>query len=115
MGKIAFSPEDFSTFQSGDVVSLSLGASMSSTPYSMDTYSSEQTVFSGDYTLSSAYAAESHEPISVTVNGSSLSLKITGKTSKRIRSEAYMITPSGGVDTIRFASSQNSSVLSNSE
>lgn len=65
MGPIAFAPNEFSIFKKGEKVHVEVTARLSSTPFSMDTYSDSVQVLSDDYVLSDAFAVESHESVTV--------------------------------------------------
>ncbi len=105
MRNVAFLPSEASRFDPEKPVTVTVDAAKSSTPFSMDAYTSDVRVFSADMPLAPSYQIERKEPVSHSLDGSKLRVvaaPISGRTP--LRSDAYLILPSGGVETYRFPS-----------
>lgn len=72
MGDIALSPREFMGFEPNAPAKISLSLSESSTPYSIDTYSTSEEVISGEYILAPLYKTERNEPAVIKTNGNTL-------------------------------------------
>ncbi len=103
MGDVAFYPDDVSRFDPNKNVRVKITAAESSTDFSIDVYGSETVVFDAELPLVSAYATERKEPISATVEGSSLKIRTDlPSDGPALRVEAYVVAPNGSVKPVHF-------------
>lgn len=103
MGDVAFFSEDATRFDASKPVRVTVSVSESSTPFSIDVFGTETSVFSAELPLVSAYATERKEAISATVEGSTLRMRTNlSANAPALRNEMYLIAPSGNVITQKF-------------
>lgn len=105
MGDVAFLPEDAARFDANKPVRVTIATAESSTPFSIDVFGKEASVFDAELPLVSAYATERKEAISASVEGSTLRVRTDlAANAPALRNEAYLIAPSGNVITQAFPS-----------
>ena len=110
MGDVAFFPDDASGFDSGKPVRVTVSAAESSTPFSMDVFGKETTVFDAVLPLASAYAVERKEAVTASVEGSELVVRTDlAANGPDLRTEAYLIAPDGSVSSHSFPSASTDS------
>lgn len=106
MGDVAFFPADAALFDPEKPVRVRIVAQESSTPFSIDVFGVSTTVFDQELPLVASYAPEKKEKLSTQVVGNSLRV-VTDlpKNGPALRTEMYLVTPSGGVVTVPFPAS----------
>jgi uncharacterized protein YkwD len=106
MGNVAFLPSDAERFDPNKPVRMTVSVSKASTAFSIDAYSEEFRAYDAEIPLAPSYITERKETVSATVENSVL--RISGSSSKTddppLKGEAYLILPSGLVETKKFPS-----------
>jgi uncharacterized protein YkwD len=108
MGEIALSEQELSRFTAGEVAQVRVGIRNSSTSYSLDTYSLEGEAYNERVTLAPLYTEERSVATRISVSGSRMTVALPSNTVGNIHASAYIITPSGSVDTVPFENSAKS-------
>lgn len=107
MGDVAFEVSDAARFDSSKPVRVSISAAESSTPFSMDTFSTEKTVFDAEMPLAPSYVVEKKEAVTVSVSGSEAIVRTNlASGGPNLRTEAYLMAPNGDVTPHVFPSSE---------
>lgn len=110
MGDIAFDVSDAVRFDSSKPVRVSVSAAESSTPFSMDAFTVEKTLFDAEMPLAPSYAVEKKEAVTVAVSGSEAIVRTNlASGGPNLRTEAYLTAPDGNVTAHVFPSSETGS------
>ncbi len=107
MGDVAFDVSDAVRFDSSKPVRVTVSAAESSTPFSMDAFTAEKTVFDAEISLAPSYAIEKKEAVTVSVSGSEAVVRTNlASGGPNLRTEAYLTAPNGNVTAHVFPSSE---------
>lgn len=107
MGDVAFDVADAVRFDPEKPVRVSVSAAESSTPFSMDAFTVEKTLFDVEMPLAPSYAVEKKEAVTVSVSDSETIVRTNlASGGPNLRTEAYLTAPNGNVTAHVFPSSE---------
>jgi Lytic transglycolase/Cysteine-rich secretory protein family len=101
---LAFDPQEFKGITPGESAFVSFTTSRSSTPFSMDRITKEKPGLTGTYRLGPNYATTKEMNYISQQEWSKYTLTLKGDAKLPIHATAYIMTPSGKVDAVKFHS-----------
>lgn len=102
MGNLAFLPDELRDFVPGETATVSVTGRTSSTAYSHDTYSVSASLFAKKMVLGPLYKPERNIKFDTWTAGNRVNFTIREESPQKLSGTAYVITPSGKVDLVKF-------------
>ncbi len=103
MGDTVFPLEELKSIPAGTRAEVTVRIRQSSTSYSLDTYSPLTEIYRESTVLSPLYRTTREEPVSFVQSGNQVTISLNSQVNGVIDGDIEIITPRGGVDTVRFA------------
>lgn len=102
MGKLAFLPSELMAFSPGETANVTVTGRTSSTPFSHDTYSVSSSFYAQKMTLGPLYEPEHNVKFDTWTVSNRVNFTIKEESPQKISGTAFVITPSGKVDQVKF-------------